>query len=239
MIRAIMPGMSEKGEQEGGALSADLEDAARRGDTAYLLDALGSPEVQVRILAAERLGEVGGDKAGLALLTLARDRWGERPEVRIAALRALRSVQSPERYANTLEEFICAENRKVVSAARKILDSLDPGGYAARLVSRGCLDHNAIRTYGERREPTAVGLLAGYLHDRVTAGDATGSETWGKVYAGVRALGSIGGSEATAANRELDSALREEIGSLTGLKRERARKILGATEACMNAPAEG
>ncbi|MBU1943147.1 MAG: hypothetical protein KKE36_05685 [Actinobacteria bacterium] len=54
--------MSEKGEQEGGALSADLEDAARRGDTAYLLDALGSPEVQVRILAAERLGEVGGTR---------------------------------------------------------------------------------------------------------------------------------------------------------------------------------
>lgn len=231
--------MDEKEKPEGAALSADLEDAARRGDLSYLLEALASPEAQVRILAAERLGEVGGDRAGLVLFQLARDRWGERPEVRIAALRALRGVQSPDRYARTLEDFICAENRKMVSAARKILESVDRQGYPARLVSRGCLDHNAIRTYGDRREPTAVALLAGFIRERASAGDATGSGTWGKVYAGIRALGNIGGREAAGALEELDASLREEIGALTGLKRERARKILGATEACIAAAAEG
>lgn len=215
-------------------ITGDLSDAVSRGDTGYLIEALKSPDYAVRAAAANGLGEVGGAKAALVLLSLARDRWGERPDVRIAALRSLGSVHEAPRYASILQEFITGDNRKVMAAARKMLQALDPDGFARRLVESGAVDHAAIRAYGAGAEPSAAPLLRRYLAEREAAGDAARSTSWGKVYAAVNALGSIGGQDAVQALEallsHLEEAERSETGALAG---NRVTKMLAATRASL------
>ena len=146
-------------EETGGKLPGDIERAIARGDMQYLLDALDDGSLEAMIIAIEGLGELGGESARMALLRLARDRWGYRPEIRIAALRSLGKVTETARYADLLEGFIARENRKVIAAARDMLRQVDPEGFAGRLLAQGCLDHAAIRVYGTSREEAAAGLL--------------------------------------------------------------------------------
>jgi HEAT repeat protein len=211
-------------------LSGDLEAAAARGDIGYLLEALKDASLEVRVAAVERLGELGGERTNLALLRVARDRWGERPEVRIAALRSLGRIHEPERYASILDEFITEENRKVIAAARKNLQAVDPQGFAKRLVARGAVDHGAIRIYGTSGESSAVPLIRGFLLARERAGDITSASNWGKAYAAVRALGNIGGREAVEILGSLLLSLETEKTRETGsLVRGRVEKIRNAT----------
>jgi HEAT repeat protein len=179
-----------------GPVLYEIERAARERDSAFLLQALEDASFEVRNAAVEALGRVGGEGAKVALLSLARDRKGERPEVRITALGALEGLYEKDRYASILQEFVTGDNRKVVAAARRILESVDPGGYPLRLVERGCLDHAAISVYGRAGEQAAVPLLDEFITGRMEAGDLTKTGNWGKVYAATRALGRVGGAEA-------------------------------------------
>jgi len=176
-------------------LSGDLKDAVVRGDVDYLMDALTDASFDVRVAAIEGLARLGGERARMALMRIAHDRWGERPEIRIAAIRSLGRISEKPRYMSLLEDFIANDNRKVVAASRAILRDLDPEGFPARLASRGCLDHNAIRYYGDSREADAVPLLEGYIRELMTSGDLTAIRHWGKVFASVKSLGNIGGEE--------------------------------------------
>jgi HEAT repeat protein len=220
-------------EPGGRRLTGDLEDAARRGDTRYLLDALDDPSFEIRIAAAAGLGELGGKKAALALTSVAKDRWGQRPEVRIAALRSLGRIREPDRYASTLEAFINRDNRKVVKAARKMLQEADPEGYPRRLAASGSVDHGAMRIYGISREPAALPVIREYLEARLEAGDLTGTSNWGKVYAAVRALGNIGGPESAAVLEELMGALDteqpREVGTLAKGRMDKIRDVSRAS----------
>jgi HEAT repeat protein len=210
-------------------LSPDLQAAAAAGDIQYLLDALRDPSFEVRVAAATGLGELGGEKANLVLLSMARDRWGERPEVRTAALRSLGRIHGTERYASILQQFISGDNRKVMAAARRMLQAADPQGFPRRLAAGGALDPGAIRVYGDSREISALPLLRQFLREREEAGELTSSQNWGKVFAAVRALGNIGGEEAVEALRELlaglESVQAEGAGPLT---RGRVEKITAA-----------
>lgn len=215
-------------EHPQGRLSGDLEDAVRRGDIQYLVDALGDASFETRIAAADRLGEVGGDKANLALLTVARDRWGERPEVRIAALRSLGGIHGAGRYSDILQQFIAGDNRKVMAAARKMLQAVDPDGYPRRLAASGAVDHGAMRVYGISRERSALPLLREYVDARASARDIASSGNWGKVYAAARALGKIGGAESVEILERLLSAVdAEESEETKTLTRGRLDKIRG------------
>jgi HEAT repeat protein len=211
-------------------LSPDLQAAADAGDIQYLLEALQDPSFEVRVAAARGLGALGGEKANLVLLSVARDRWGERPEVRTAALRSLGRIHGPERYASILQEFISGDNRKVVAAARRMLQAADPQGFPRRLVEVGALDPGSIRVYGDSREASALPLLSGFLREREEAGEISSSRNWGKVFAAAKALGNIGGREAVEALRELLSCLEsfEEEGA-GPLARGRVEKISAAT----------
>jgi len=207
------------------ALSGDLENAITRGDTAWLIEALSDASFNVRLAAVEGLADLGGEQARIALTRVARDRWGERPEFRVAALRSLARLVEPERYGSLLDEFVSGDNRKVVSAARSMLKSLDPGGFAARLVSRECVDHGAIREYGASVEASAVPLISRYFEERIERGDVASARHWGKVYAAVRALGNIGTEEAYLVLEELRARLGEspwaEAGGLAGWRLEK------------------
>ncbi|MBK5092513.1 MAG: HEAT repeat domain-containing protein [Actinobacteria bacterium] len=218
----------------------EVERAAREGDTAVLLKALEDASLEVRNAAVEALGQVGGERAKVALMSVARDRRGERPEVRISALGALEGVHSVERYASILEEFITGDSRKVVAAARRMLESVDPEGYPLRLVERRCLDHAAISVYGRAGVEAAVRLLSGFVTDRMEAGDLTDTGNWGKVYAATRALGRIGGDEA---GRTLQ-ALLDWLSSAGGqggkwLEKERLSKIRDAARASIEKAGKG
>lgn len=207
------------------ALSGDLEDAIARGDTAWLIEALADASMNVRLAAVEGLADLGGEQARMALTRIARDRWGERPEYRIAALRSLARLVETERYKSLLDEFLTGDNRKVVSAARSMLKPLDPGGFAARLVRRECVDHAAIREYGESREVSAVPLMARYFDERTEKGDISSARHWGKVYAAVRALGNVGTEEACLVLADLRARLDErpeaKAGGLAGWRLEK------------------
>ena len=215
-------------------LSGDIARAIQRGDMQYLLDALDDASLENRIMAVEGLGELGGEGARMALLRLARDRWGYRPEIRIAALRSLGKVTEPARYADLLDEFIAGDNRKVITAARDMLRAIDPDGFAGRLLAHGCLDHAAIRVYGLSRQKVAVGLLDSYLRERVEKGDLASPRQWGKVFAAVRALGNIKGVESVQA---LEGLLRwldgPDASGVEGLAGQRLDKIRQAALASL------
>lgn len=216
-------------ERQSEKTSADLKAAAAVGDIQYLLDALQDPSFEVRVAAATGLGELGGEKANLVLLSVARDRWGERPEVRIAALRSLGRIQGTERYASILQEFISGENRKVMAAARRMLQATDHEGFPRSLVAGGALDPGAIRVYGDSREASALPLLHRFLRAREEAGELASSQNWGKVFAAVRALGNIGGEEAVEALRELLASLESlQVFREGPLTRGRVEKITAA-----------
>jgi hypothetical protein len=63
----------------------------------------------------------------------------------------------------------------------------------------------------------------------VEAGDVATSLNWGKVYAAVRALGNIGGTDAAKALQLLLATLeRQEAEGVDSLTRGRLEKIMGA-----------
>ena len=191
-----------------------------------MLDALEDASLETRIMAIEGLGELGSESARLALLGIARDRWGYRPEIRIAALRSLGKSTGSARYADLLEDFIAGENRKVMSAARDMLRQVDPDGFPGRLLAKGCVDHAAIRVYGDTREKSAVPLLASFLEERMEAADLGSPRQWGKVFAAVRALGNIGGEDAAGALEGLLAWLDDEARpEATGLPGQRLDKV--------------
>lgn len=195
-------------------------------DLKYLLEALKDSNSLVRIAAVLALGEIGGEKASLALLTISRDRFGERPEVRIAALEALGTVYEASRYSSFLEGFIAGDSRKVMIASRKMLRALDPGGYPARLAGAGALDHSAIGVYGAAREGAAVPLLAGFIEERKVKADMTSPTFWGKVYAAAKALKRIGGEGASEALDSLVTWIESAKGSVGApIKLARLEKI--------------
>ncbi len=224
---------SEEDKRTSGPLPGDLREAAERGDAAYLLEALSAPDFKVREAAALGLGEIGGDKAELALVRLARDRWNERPEVRIAALRALGRVQKPSRYLATLTQFIAGDNRKVLGAARKMLKAADPEGFPGRLASSGAVDYGAIRVYGAAAEKSAVPLLSRFLLDRADPASLASTVQWGKVHAAVKALGNIGGDDSVKTLGSLAPLLAEAERQAGGLARERIKKLLAAVESSL------
>jgi len=209
----------------------EIEKAAGHADVLALLNALESESPQVRLAAIHALGDVGGDKASLALSRLAKDRYGEKPELRIAALESLGKIYEPGRYADYLEGFISDESRKVVIGARKLLEKADPEGFPGRLARLGCLDHASIRVYGRARLAEAVPLLSDFLEERVADGSISQGKYWGKVYAATKSLGSIGGPQAERALEDLiESARAHEKGGF--LEVERMEKVeRGAREA--------
>jgi len=224
----------------GGRQPGDLEAAAARGDVQYLLEALKDPEFEVREAAARSLGEIGGEKANLALLSVARDRWGERPEVRIAALRSLGRIHERDRYLSILQGFLSGDNKKVIAAARGMLREVYPEGFPRRLVASGAVDHGAIRVYGASHEVSAVPLLRSFLDDAREAGDIATSLNWGKVYAAVRALGNIGGTDAAKALQLLLTTLeRQDAEGVDSLTRGRLEKIMGAARNSLEVAEKG
>lgn len=207
-----------------------LRSAAERGDVRMLENVLQGESRDERVLAARLLAGVGGRKADVLLLSVARDRRGQHPEVRITALESLGSRLGVERYSDVLEEFICGENRRVMSASRHMLQAADPEGYPRRLLSKGCLDHSAIKVYGKSGYGDAVPLLSDYIRARIEADDVTKTGNWGKVYAAVRALGNIGGSRAKETLEGLSRWL-EQGGPHEGtLKDMRSGKLRGALD---------
>lgn len=208
--------------------------AAGARNAMALLTMLEHPAFEVRVAAIAALGEVGAEQAKLALVGIARDRYGQRPEVRIAALRALGKLYPSGRYASFLEDFIAGDSRKVMVVARKLLAEADPEGFPARLVRRGCLDHAAIKVYGRAREASAVPLLADFLEERERMGDLASGAYWGKVYAAARALGCIGGDGAEGALQTLAQRSGEGGSSPDGfLRNERLEKIADAARQAM------
>lgn len=219
---------------------ADLEEAAGRGDTACLLEALGDPSFELRVAAARLLGVIGGERARIALTSVARNRGGERPEVRIAAMESLGRFHGEEAFAALLEEFVTGDNGRVVSAARRLLSEVDPEGYPFRLLSRGCLDHRAVSLYGRSRLPEAVPFLSRFIVERIEAGDILKTAFWGKVYVAVKALGNIGGEEAVKTIKLLDEWLSEPVsGAVGGLHPERSEKIRVAALEAIDAAGKG
>jgi HEAT repeat protein len=217
-------------ETPAGELPGDLEAAVSRRDIQYLLEAMEAPVFETRVAAAYGLGELGDEKANLALLSIARDRWGQRPDVRAAALRSLGRIHDAGRYSDILSEFINGDNRKVMAAARKLLQSVDPGDYTRRLAESGAVDTGAIRAYGAGAEPHAVPVLMEFLAAREDARDAASSTYWGKVYAAVRALGNIGGGEAVEILEGFLSSLEDQEEGVSGtLARGRMDKMIAAT----------
>lgn len=204
-----------------------------------LLQMLEDSSHEVRMEAVRGLGELGGERARFKLTEVVKDRWGQRPEVRLAALGALDNFYETDRYASFLEEFTTGDNRKVVAGARRILSEVDPASYPARLASRGCLDHSAIGVYGRSREPSAVPLIGGFLEEKMEAGELAGARDWGKVFAAVKALGYIGGDEAGRILRAVLEWTRRAEGS-TGafLEAERIVKIRDAARRSLELPGE-
>lgn len=213
------------GSEGRGGLAGDIKDAVARGDTAYLLEALEGASLEVKVAAVAGLGELGSESARLALTRIARDRWGERPEVRLAALRALGRVLEPSRFATLLDEFITEDNRKVVAGARAMLRDTDPAGFPLALVRHGCVDHNAIRVYGDAAEPSAAPLLERFLSERMAAGDLASGRQWGKAYAAVRALGNIDARGAVDTLESLLAWVDEREGQAGGLSQQRLAKV--------------
>jgi HEAT repeat protein len=232
--------VSEKSDDRLKKLSGDLQEAIARGDVTYLLEAMQDAPFELRVAAVEGLTELGGEQARMALSRIARDRWGERPELRIAALRSLGRITEPHRYISLLDEFIAQDNRKVVAAARGMLRGLDPEGYPRRLAGRGCVDHGAIRAYGDSREESALPLLGGYLGNLMETGQVTSTRQWGKVHAAVKSLGNIGGGDSVQILERLLEWLEEEAQTVsTGLNAQRLAKIRHAAERAMQAAKKG
>jgi len=218
----------------------EVERAAARSDVAALLKALEDPSFEVRTAAVDALGQAGGERAKVSLLSVARDRRGERPEVRIAALQALGGLYGADRYASILDGFVTGDNRKVVAAARRMLQAVDPAGYPRRLVQLRCLDHSAISVYGRAKESTAVPLLSAFVAGRIEAGDLTRTGNWGKVYAAARALGRIGGADAERTLRSLLDWLSETgTGDGRWLDKERLSLITAAARASIDPAGKG
>ena len=219
---------------------ADIEEAKRRGDAGYLLKVLAGPSRGLRVMAVRALGEVGGKRARMALASVARDRRGEGPDVRLAAIESLDGLYGDEAYASFLEEFIAGDNRRVVNGARRVLSGADPDGYPMRLLSRGCLDHQAIGVYGRSRLAESVPLLGRFLEEHAAAGDLLNTTYWGKVYVSVRALGNIGGEDAVKTLGMLLGAINAAGSSGDRvLTQERADKIRGAARAAIDAAGKG
>jgi len=219
---------------------AGIEEAKRRGDAGYLLKVLAGPSRGLRVMAVRALGEVGGKRARMALASVARDRRGEGPDVRLAAIESLGGLYGDEAYASFLEEFIADDNKRVVNGARRVLSGADPDGYPMRLLSRGCLDHQAIGVYGRSRLAESVPLLGRFLEERAAAGDFLSTNCWGKVYVSVRALGNIGGEDAVKALSVLLGAIHSAGSSGDRvLTQERADKIRGAARAAIDAAGKG
>jgi len=219
---------------------AGIEEAKRRGDTGYLLEVLAGPSRGLRVMAVRALGEVGGEKARMAMTSVARDRRGEGPDVRLAAIESLGGLYGEEAYASFLEEFIAGDNRRVVTGARRVLSGADPDGYPLRLLSRGCLDHQAIGVYGRSRLAESVPLLGSFLEERAAAGDLLSTNCWGKVYVSVKALGNIGGEDAVRTLSMLTGAICDAGSSGNRvLMRERAEKIRGAARTAIDAAGKG
>lgn len=235
--RAGISGVAKVEERDSKRLE-EVREAARRGDIGELLKALDDPLAEVRIAATRAIGKTGTERARLALLGLLGDRWGQSPQVRIEALRSLECFYGAEKYADLLEQYISSDNRKLVSAARNMLEAADPKGYPARLLSKGCLDRSAISTYGRAELTEALPLIGSFLENRMDDGDAMATGYWGKVYSAVRALGNIGGEESV----NTLSLLLEWIESRRAegpLKLQRARKLIGATREAIGQARKG
>ncbi len=202
--------------------------------TGALLEQLRHPDYRVRIDAAGRLGSAGDIRFRAPLVGVASNRGGERPEVRVAALRALGSLMEPGDYAGMLEGFINGESRKVMTAARKLLKASDPGGYSGRLARAGCLDHSAMKVYSSSRDPAAADLISGFLEERLESRDVIEGRHWGRVYTGVKALHRIGGTRGAGVIREISRyTARIDPRELKPLERERLAKIAGAVRGAL------
>lgn len=173
-----------------------LAEAEKNKSLDKLLSDLDESDAKVKIDSIRKLAFFRGDRVLHALSHIAKARYEERPEVRIAALEALSSIQPVEEFVTALEDFVAGENRKVMSAARSMMKELDPEGWTARLVKLGALDHQAICAYGIAREVTAIPLLTDFLEEKRLSGEFIETGWWGKVYAAVCALEKIGGDDA-------------------------------------------
>ncbi|MBN2169658.1 MAG: hypothetical protein JW738_10475 [Actinobacteria bacterium] len=207
-------------------MNDEIKSAATRGDIKHLLEIIYCDQLDTRKSAIEAIAGVGGRKAVKALLGVARDRAGLKPELRLHALESLGTVSGKLEYLSILDEFIDGDNRKVVLEARRMFRQIDPVDLPLRLVEKACLDHQAISTYSRYREPGAVALLDGFFEERIVAGDVLTTPYWGRVYVAVRALGKIEGKEAVHALDKIDRWLHGRTGRREGfLQSERASKL--------------
>jgi hypothetical protein len=211
-----------------------IESAVSRGDIDYLVKALDDPSTRVRLDSVREIGEIGSSRAKETLLTLLRDRWGRRPDVRLEAIRALEDFYSPRDYSRLLGQYICEDNRKLVSGARKILSELDPDGYPSTLLESGCLDRGAISTYGRAGLEPAAGLLGEFLQSLLDTGEVLSTGQWGKAYSAVRALGNIAGGESVNILEDFERRL-QSFGAEGPLREARRNKIMEAARASISA----
>lgn len=211
-----------------------MKSAVSRGDIRYLLETVYGDQPDSRKCAVEAIAGVGGGAAVKALLGVARDRARLKPELRLHALEFMGTICDKFEYLSLLDEFIAGDNRKVVRGARRMFRQADPVDLPRRLAEKGCLDHQAVSTYGRYREAGAVALLEGFIEERIAARDVLTTPHWGRVYIAVRALGKIERSEASGTLRNMERWLMERTGRGAGfLQSERAGKLKKAVESSL------
>ncbi|MDD5748254.1 MAG: hypothetical protein PHP64_04265 [Actinomycetota bacterium] len=207
-------------------MDSSLTRALENRDMNFLREAFSSAQAGKKIEIIHAMAESGGrDSVGL-LIQIASARYEEKPEVRIAALKALSKVQPKDEYSNTLGKFILNENRRVMFAARRILRDVESEGWARRLADLGALDYSAISVYGREKEKSAVPLLIDFIAGRLESKEIYNSQWWGKVYAALLALGRIGGDDAkNALFSVIDFLEKLDRTSCESLERMRIEKI--------------
>lgn len=234
-----MPGMNHddndikgQGEMTGCDRPVPVIETADR--LSHLIEDLTTATPARRKKAAIELGRIGGDKAAVALASVLKDRWGQRADVRIAALQALGEIYSAGRYARTLACYLDGESYKVVNAARRMLRRLDPERFPTLLASSGAVDHSAMRIYGEYGEKDALPVISAYIETVLSEGLIGSSQSWGKVYAAARALGKIRSPSSVATlERILSATGRCLSGKPDPLVSGRLRKIEAAARSSL------
>jgi len=164
--------------------TAFARDAKVPGDALrpFLTPLLGSASNRVRAAAATAAGELGLAEASGALATLIREQQGD-AAARVAALRALSQLQTPE-YGAALE----VAQKDTEEAVRKLALNLsvevpptavnsgagpaqgtDPTQKLAQVIAQGSLaeKQNALTTLGKLKSPAALALITTWANSLV------------------------------------------------------------------------
>ena len=192
-----------------------------------LISALSDPDANVRIAAANSLGQLGDPRAIPALVTASRD---ANPKVRAAAFDALTSFDDP-RIFEPMVSALKDPDAEVRERAAQVLGSLQNKQALQPLIaaladSSAGVREAAVRSLGELQDPAATSALAGALKDSRPAVRQAAAES----------LGELGLTKAPPA---LIAALRDPVAEV----RESAARSLGemqdpsavpGLQACLN-----